>query len=275
MTVRAVLLDLDDTLLPDWPAVVSAFRATCRRAAERYPLDPERLRRTIRRTARRRWWASDFGVYGRTFGLSSWEPLWGAYENGDEEYVAFGRWAKRFRRRAWEDALRYEGVDDPRLAADCARMFARERRRRLRPFADAWPLIESLRDDHAVALVTNGPDDQQRVKLARSGLDAAALPMITSGEVGVKKPDPKPFLVALERLEATPDEAIVVGNSLESDVAGAHAAGIRAIWLDRIGRGVRDGEETPDAIVRSLDEVPALLRPGPPQGAALVPGRSP
>ena len=259
MTIRAVLLDLDDTLLPDAPAARAALRQTCRRAAEGRRLDPDRLHRTIRRTASRRFYSSPQSARGLRVGMSSWEALWGSYADGGEEWSAYHAWTRVYRRRVWEESLRMEGTRDPVLAADLARMFVRERRRRLRPFPDALPLLEALRGRHAVAIVTNGAGPQQREKLERSGLALHLPVVVTSEDAGIKKPDPRPFEIALERLGVGPDEAVMVGNSLGTDVLGARNAGVRAIWLDRSGRGVPSDREPPEEVIRSLAELPERL----------------
>jgi len=56
--------------------------------------------------------------------------------------------------------------------------------------------------------------------------------VIDSAVVGVTKPDPRIFEIALDRLDVTPAETIMVGDSPSADVAGAHAAGLRAALLD-------------------------------------------
>lgn len=56
---------------------------------------------------------------------------------------------------------------------------------------------------------------------------------LTAGDVGHLKPHPAPFRRALDLLGVTPDEAIFVGDRLHDDVAGAHAAGMRAVWVRR------------------------------------------
>lgn len=82
--------------------------------------------------------------------------------------------------------------------------------------------------------------------------------VIDSGAVGVEKPDPRIFKLALERAGVGSDEAVHVGDVYEVDVLGARAAGIRPILL------LANGVEHPDdvAVIRSLPElVPFLSRP--------------
>lgn len=57
--------------------------------------------------------------------------------------------------------------------------------------------------------------------------------LVTSEDVGVAKPDPVIFYHTLQRCGITADAAIMVGDSWSNDIIGAHAAGLRAIWLNR------------------------------------------
>ena len=77
---------------------------------------------------------------------------------------------------------------------------------------------------------------------------------MTSAEVGAAKPDRAIFERALDVARAEPGEAVHVGDSLENDVAGARAAGIRPVLVARDG-AAPGGVEA----IRSLAELPALL----------------
>ena len=63
-----------------------------------------------------------------------------------------------------------------------------------------------------MAIVTNGAPDTQRTKLSRTGLDGIGLPTIVAGEIGIAKPNPEPFLRALDQLGIAPGEAVFVGR---------------------------------------------------------------
>ncbi|MDQ1562703.1 MAG: hydrolase / 5-amino-6-(5-phospho-D-ribitylamino)uracil phosphatase [Actinomycetota bacterium] len=52
----------------------------------------------------------------------------------------------------------------------------------------------------------------------------------------------------------------MIGDSLENDIAGAHAAGITSVWLNRTGEALPSGAVEPDHVIASLSELPALLR---------------
>jgi FMN phosphatase YigB (HAD superfamily) len=111
-----------------------------------------------------------------------------------------------------------------------------------------------------LALVTNGPSDFQRDKLAAVGLIDVFDAIVISGECGVAKPDAAIFRLALERLGAEPEDVWHIGDSISTDVVGAKKAGLSAVWLNRQGRAFdAEGGVRPDAEVRSLYEVTEML----------------
>jgi hypothetical protein len=84
--------------------------------------------------------------------------------------------------------------------------------------------------------------------------------VLPSGSVGLAKPNPAFFRVALEAVDARPEEALMVGDSYRADIRGAWAAGLDAVWLDRTeGINITPSDEPAPAdvrVIRSLDEVP-------------------
>jgi HAD superfamily hydrolase (TIGR01549 family) len=83
-----------------------------------------------------------------------------------------------------------------------------------------------------------------------------------SAELGVDKPDPAIFSHALAEAGATPERVVMVGDRLDRDIAPAKALGMRTVWVLRNeapDEPTPDQLSVPDASVRSLDEVPALL----------------
>ena len=73
--------------------------------------------------------------------------------------------------------------------------------------------------------------------LERCGLGGLLDGAVSSAVAGARKPDPAIFAPALELAGCGPDEALHVGDTLEEDVAGARAAGIRPLLIDRTGVG--------------------------------------
>lgn len=120
---------------------------------------------------------------------------------------------------------------------------------RFEAWEDAAPALQALRADGLRLVVVSNWDCSLGEVLASVGLRELVDAVVTSAEVGAAKPDPRIFAAGLEAAGCAAAEAIHVGDSLENDVVGAEALGIRAVLLDRDGgRGIG-----------SLAELPALL----------------
>jgi putative hydrolase of the HAD superfamily len=146
------------------------------------------------------------------------------------------------------DALELADLDPPR--ARRAMLAALE----FTPYPDAAPALEELRSEgHRLAIVSNW-DCSLGDWLEPSGLTALVDVVVTSAVTGAAKPDPLIFRRALDLLGAEEVDAVHVGDSLDTDVDGARAAGIRAVLI------ARDGD-APGGVeaVRSLGELPSLL----------------
>lgn len=121
----------------------------------------------------------------------------------------------------------------------------------------ALPLLRALK--HAgiqTAIVTNNIVSEQRLKIDRCGFTAFVDELVTSEEVGVQKPGAAIFHTALERLGVSPGEAVMLGDAWATDIEGARGAGIRAVWLNRLGTPTRD-PAVPE--LRSLEPVEDAL----------------
>jgi putative hydrolase of the HAD superfamily len=99
------------------------------------------------------------------------------------------------------------------------------------PFPDALPTLRELRARGiAIALVTNGRTDNQAAKVSRLGLEPFLDATLISESEGLRKPDRRIFERALARIGVAPEHAWHVGDHPMADVAGAHAAGLTAVW---------------------------------------------
>ena len=83
--------------------------------------------------------------------------------------------------------------------------------------------------------------------------------VVISGEVGFAKPDASIFRLALNKLPVEPENVWHVGDSLTTDVAGAKAAGLTAVWLNRSGLVRRESDPEPDLEIRSLSNLMAFI----------------
>jgi putative hydrolase of the HAD superfamily len=126
---------------------------------------------------------------------------------------------------------------------------------RFTPFPDTAPALAELRAAGVRLAVVSNWDCSLKVVLGELGLAAAVDAIVVSAEVGSRKPDPRIFEIALERLGCEAGKALLAGDSLETDVLGARAAGVRALLLDRTG-ATRDPES-----ISSLAELVALAAP--------------
>ncbi len=124
------------------------------------------------------------------------------------------------------------------------------------PYPDVAPALADLRARGLALVVASNWDCSLPEWLERAGLWELIDGAVSSASVGAAKPSPAVFLAALEVAGCDPGEAVHVGDSMANDVAGAHAAGIRAVLVDR-GGAAPAGVES----VRSLEDLaPGVLR---------------
>jgi putative hydrolase of the HAD superfamily len=107
---------------------------------------------------------------------------------------------------------------------------------RFTAYPDVAPALGALRDRGLRLVAVSNWDCSLPRVLERCGLDGMLDGTVTSAEAGSRKPDPGIFSVALELAGCEPGEALHVGDTEEEDVAGARAAGIRPLLIDRKGR---------------------------------------
>lgn len=261
---RALLFDLDDTLVVEDAAATAAFEATGRFAAgARADIDAARLTVAARARARELWRASPVHAYCLRVGISSSEALWCRFEGDDAETRWLRGWSPAYRRETWRLALAERGIEDGELAAELGERFGHERRARHELFDDTLPALRELGEDHVLGLVTNGASCLQREKLDASGLGELFAAVVVSGDIGAGKPNAAIFHHALARLSADGGQAVMIGDSLERDVRGAVAAGLGAVWLNRFGG---DGPPGVPEITSLTDLRAALPSPSSPAG---------
>jgi YjjG family noncanonical pyrimidine nucleotidase len=109
-------------------------------------------------------------------------------------------------------------------------------------YPGARDLLEAIAGRVALALLTNGISEVQRARVTRLDLEKYFDGIVISGEVGTSKPAAKIFDITFDRLgRPARDGAVMVGDSLTSDMAGGRAYGIATCWFNRNGRPVPDG----------------------------------
>jgi putative hydrolase of the HAD superfamily len=228
--IRGVLFDLDDTLADSAGAEERVWTGVAEVIAAHVPgVDRDELRRRYLDALRRH--HPDFAA-GRVDALT-------------------------FRRARLADALEPWGALDDELF----RAYLAEKARiaeEVGPFPEAIATVRALRERGIrVGVLTNGPSAHQRRKLEASRLGPELDAIAISEELGVGKPDPQAFALALELLGTRAEETAMVGDSLANDVLGGLGAGLAVVvWVP----GRRQGDLPEGAhLAREIAEVPRLL----------------
>ncbi|MPZ48703.1 MAG: HAD-IA family hydrolase [Dehalococcoidia bacterium] len=229
---RALLLDLDDTIIDDTSSVATGWTAVCQEAATEAPgLDPALLKATI-------------------YQVRDW--YW-----ADPERARIGRHDLRAA-SAWivDEALRRNGINAPRLGATIANRYRDLRDQDVTLLPGAIDAIERFKSAGIrLALLTNGGAAGQRAKLDRFDLARHFDYVCIEGEFGCGKPDERVYRAALMALGCAPSDAWMAGDNLEWDVFAPMKLGVKGIWLDRLQKGLPPGSAKPDRIILSLSEL--------------------
>jgi len=180
------------------------------------------------------------------------EPPWVGLRGALGEAVPDGRLIAGVRAEmAYYKAHSHEGRDAESLAdlrRRCAQLLSRElgvevdvqtlvQSIRFGPYPDAAPALEALRRLGLTLVCVSNWDCSLGAVLDRCGLGGLLGGAVSSAEAGARKPDPAIFAPALELAGCEPGEVVHVGDSPEEDLAGARAAGIRALLIERDGGG--------------------------------------
>lgn len=99
-------------------------------------------------------------------------------------------------------------------------------------FDGVFELLDYLESKYTLHIITNGFEEVQQLKLEKSGIIKYFDKIITSESVGVKKPNPRVFKYALERVGTIPEYCVMVGDNLEADIIGALNCGITSIHFN-------------------------------------------
>jgi putative hydrolase of the HAD superfamily len=236
--VRAVLLDLDDTLIEEEPHARAQLRSTAELVDG---IDPDTWDDVVIEAARSLWRASTYYPVFLELGFASWEGLWATFEGVHPRLDGLAAWASRYRRESWRSALAAVG-QDPETAELLSARYIEGQRSGHPVLPGAVDLVRQLAETVPVALVTNGPPDIQRLKIEQAGIGSYLSAVVISGEIGIGKPDPAVFARALELVGTPAEHAVMVGDSWERDVTGALAAGMRAVWISH-GRPAPEPDE--------------------------------
>ncbi|WP_127584574.1 HAD family hydrolase [Paenibacillus koleovorans] len=260
MPVKAVLFDLDDTLLWDERSVEEAFRATCELAERESGVDPKALEQAVRREARALYESYETFPFTKNIGINPFEALWANFSGGvQEEFRKLEALAPGYQVQAWTNGLLALHVDNSALGAKLAETFPAERRARPIIYDETFPVLETLRGQYKLLLLTNGAPDLQQEKIDGVPQLAAYFDhIIISGTFGQGKPARAIFEHAMEKLGITAEEGVMVGDKLTTDILGANTVGMASVWINR-HRVTRTDEIVPAYEIEDLKGLLTLL----------------
>lgn len=225
--VRAIALDLDDTLWPIAPVIERAERA---------------LQDWLRPRA------------GATAGfLADAAQRLALRQRILAERPQIAHDLRALRRELLRRALRQHGEDEALVDA-AYEVFIAERMR-VQPYADAEPALAWLAARYPLVAVSNGNADLRRIGLGRYFRAA-----LSAQEFGVAKPDARIFHAAAQAAGVPAPQMLHVGDDPGLDIRGALAAGLRAVWLNRAGASWPHADLQPHATVGDLGQLCRLLQ---------------
>jgi HAD superfamily hydrolase (TIGR01509 family) len=223
--VRAISLDLDDTLWPIWPTIERAEKALHEWLVRHAPAaaalfsNPAALREIRNQVA--------------------------------DERPELKHDMSAVRRESILLALQRAG-DDPRLADPAFEAFFAARQQ-VDLYDDVRPALQALSRRFPLVSLSNGNAD-----LGRVGLAAYFKAAVSAREFGVGKPDARIFHAAASAVAVMPDEVLHVGDDATLDVVGALDAGMQAVWINR-EEHAWPYDQQPHATVRTLTQLCELL----------------
>lgn len=260
MAIKAVLFDLDDTLLWDERSVKEAFQATCSEAAKHYDIDPAQLEDAVRREARALYESFETFPFTKKIGINPFEGLWARFVEGEqEEFRKLQSLAPAYQRDSWTRGLKALGIEDAALGLKLAEMFPAERRSRPIVYEETFEVLDQLKEKYKLLLLTNGSPDLQKEKLAGVPQLAPYFDhIIISGEFGEGKPAVSIFEHAMQLLGISAEEGVMIGDKLTTDILGSNSIGMRNMWINRHGLSLSD-EITPAHEITSLRDIQKII----------------
>ncbi len=223
--IRAICFDLDNTLWDVWPVIRRAEQAMYDFLKERYPRVVAKLTLETLRTAR--------------------EEVAARFPHMKHDFTFLRKQSLR------EHAAEFGYAED--MVEEAFDVFIRVRNE-VELYEDVIPGLTRLSKRYRLFTASNGNAD-----LASIGISHWFERTVAARHVGALKPDPLIFRKVIEGTDLDPAEVLYVGDDPELDVAGARAAGMRPVWIDRGHAPWPAHVEPAELIVSSLTELAARL----------------
>jgi len=171
-------------------------------------------------------------------------------DKGIEDYEAFIKIYKVHNEQLWDlyrqDKIKKEdlrgkrfrltlaeyGIDNPELAEEFGQAYIKLCPLKTVLFPFTHQVLKHLSKKYKLHIITNGFEEVQHIKLVSSGLTQYFDLIVTSEQIGVKKPNARIFEFALSQAKAIPEESIMIGDDLSVDILGAEAVGIQGVYFN-------------------------------------------
>jgi 2-haloacid dehalogenase len=160
--------------------------------------------------------------------------------------------------RVTEDGLRYACGALALRYSQSALDTLMEAYRHLEPFPDAIAALSALKGRAKLAILSNGTPAMLQAVIANSGLKTTFDAALSVDPAGIFKPAPRVYQLAVDHLDM-PKDKIGFVSSNGWDAAGAKAFGFQVFWVNRAALPVEELDAMPDAVLKSLDDLPAML----------------
>ena len=256
--LKAIFFDLADTLLWDQKSIAEAFRATCQYATEKYDVDPEKLEEAVRASAQELYASYETYEFTKMIGINPFEGLWGNFVDEGPDFNKMKEIVPGYRKEAWTNGLKKLGIKDEAFGAELGERFPQERRKSPFLYEETFAVLDALKGNYALLLLTNGSPDLQNTKL---DITPELVPyfdhIVISGAFGRGKPDATIFEHALQLMNINKDEAIMVGDNLMTDILGASRVGMKSVWINRHDK--ERNEVTPTYEITHLEELMTII----------------
>ena len=252
-----LLFDLDDTILVEEDSAMNALVAAAEHLSE-YNIEPYQFACTVKEKAREIWYSLPTYKYCSEIGISSWEGLWARFEGSHPEEKKLNELRDSYQSNSWNNALKDYGINDMSLALELSELFNQERRIRHIHYPETIEVLNRLKSEYQMGLITNGLSDLQREKIRGGRLEQYFDLILISGEVNCRKPDRQIFRKAFDYFNKPAEDFIMIGNSLKSDIGGAENAGIKSVWVNRM-KEINSNGVKPDFEISNLLELLDIL----------------
>ena len=196
---------------------------------------------------------NDFNLFHKNYLIHN-DKLWDRYRKGFVKVDEL-RW-----KRMWLTLLDFKIADEP-LAREMGNIFLDLLPTRKILFPDAIEILDYLVEKkYNLHLITNGFEKTQHSKLKNSGLDKYFIEVITSEGSNSLKPHKEIFDYAFQKTSATPEESIMIGDSIDVDILGAINAGIDQVFVNHLTKEpVTINDKLPTYTVYSLKELEEIF----------------